>query len=171
MDAQIQKSTAKLVSSLEDIIALYRQLLDVVRKERELLVAADRMGLEENNLLKEQLLMKLKLADAGRLRAATDLARMIHADAENPRLQEISQKLGSPSGDKLRTQHSTLEVMIHRIVSLNKENEEYAQAALKNLNGAMGEIKETISGKSTYEKKGQVRMGPQVSGNFVRKEA
>lgn len=171
MDAQVQKSTTKLVTSLEDIIGLYRQLLEVVRKERELLVAADRQGLEDNNMLKEQLLLKLKLADASRLRSATDLARLIGADAEAPRLQELSQKLGSPAGDKLRTQHSTLEVMIGRIVSLNKENEEYAQAALKNLNGAMGEIKETISGKSTYEKKGQVRMGPQVSGNFVRKEA
>lgn len=169
--AQIQRQVQKLVSSLDDILSLYRQLLDVMRKEKDLLIAADRPALDENNVQKEELLMKLKLADAARIRSATDLAKLIGADSENPRLLEISQRLGGAGGDKLRSQHSALELVIKRIVELNRENEEYAQSALKALQGAMGDIKETITGKATYERKGQYKMGPQVAGNFVSKEA
>lgn len=171
MEAQIEKTFSKLVSSLDEILALYRQLLDCVRKEKEILILADREQLDENNVLKEELLLKLKLADASRNRAATDLAVMVKGDVENPRLLELAQKLGGAGGDRLRSLHSALEMVINRIVEINRENEEYAQAALKTLNGAMHELKETITGKSTYEKKGGYKMGPNAAGNFVKKEA
>ncbi|MFP5520145.1 MAG: flagellar protein FlgN [Bdellovibrionia bacterium] len=171
MDAQIQRQVQKLVTNLDDVLSLYRNLLEVIRKEKELLIAADRDGLDENNVLKEQLLSKIKLVDGIRVRSASDLALLVGADAENPRLLDIAQRVGGTASDKFRAQHSALEIVIKRIVELNKENEEYAQAALKNLAGAMGELRETITGKSTYERKGQYKMGPQVAGNFVSKEA
>lgn len=171
MDATVEKSAQKLISNLEDITKLYRQLLDVVRKEKDLLISADREKIEENNLTKESLLMKLRLADVARMRCASDLALLIGCDAENPRLLELSHKLGGDLGERLRIQHSALDMLIKRITDLNKENEEHAKTALRTLNGALNELKETISGKKTYEKKGQYKLGPQVAGNFVSKEA
>lgn len=171
MDAIVEKTSQKLIANLEEITKLYRQLLDVVRKEKEFLIAADREKIEENNLAKETLLMKLKLADVARVRCASELAVQVGGDSENPRLLELSQKLGGAVGEKLRVQHAALDMIVKRISDLNKENEEYASNALRTLNGALNELKETISGKKTYEKKGQYKMGPQVAGNFVSKEA
>jgi hypothetical protein len=39
------------------------------------------------------------------------------------------------------------------------------------LNGTMNDIKESLSGSKTYEKKGQYKTGPEHTGNFVSKEA
>jgi flagellar biosynthesis/type III secretory pathway chaperone len=171
MDATVEKSCQKLIGNLEDITKLYRQLLDIVRKEKEYLLSADRDKIEETNALKESYLMKLRLAEVSRIRCASDLALLIGCDAEAPRLLDLSKKLGGEFGEKLRIQHSALDAIIRRITDLNRENEEHVQSALRTLNGAMTEIKGTISGKTTYEKKGQHKLGPQVAGNFVSKEA
>lgn len=172
MDAVAERAYQKLEANLEELTKIYRQLLDVVRKEKEILVRADRDALEESNLVKEELLYKLRAQDSLRSRYAMDLANLVGADAENPRLLELAQKLaGTPAADRLRVQHSALDMLITRITAINKENEEYTKSALKSLNGALDNIKEALSGKKTYERKGQYKQGPQVSGNFVSKEA
>ncbi|MGZ3771708.1 MAG: flagellar protein FlgN [Bdellovibrio sp.] len=172
MDATVERAFQKLETNLEELTKIYRSLLDIVRKEKELLLTADREALEESNRLKEDLLFKLRAQDALRSRYAMDLATMVGADVENPRLLELAQKLaGTPAADRLRTQHSALDMLIRRITEINKENEEYTKSALGTLNGALNDIKDTLSGKKTYGGKGQYKTGPQVAGNFVSKEA
>ncbi|MNJ92741.1 FlgN protein [compost metagenome] len=172
MDVTIERAYQKLETNLEDLTKTYRSLLDVVRKEKEILLKADRDALDENNRIKEDLLFKLRAQDALRSRYATDLATLVGGDTENPRLLELAQRIaGTPISERLRTLHATLDMVIRRITEINKENEEYTKSALKTLNGALNEVKGTISGKSTYERKGQVKNGPHTSGNFVSKEA
>jgi len=172
MEANIERAYQKLESNLEELTRIYRALLDIVRKEKDLLLNADREALDESNRLKEELLFKLRAQDALRNRYATDLATLVGADVDNPRLLELAQKMaGHPGADRLRTQHAALDILIKRITTLNKENEEYAKSALETLDGALGNIKDSLSGKKTYGGKGQYKSGPQVSGNFVSKEA
>lgn len=172
MEANIERAYQKLETNLEELTKIYRALLDIVRKEKELLLNADREALDESNKLKEELLFKLRAQDALRARYAADLATLVGADVENPRLLELAQRMaGHPGADRLRTQHAALDVLIKRITTLNKENEEYAKSALETLGGALGNIKDSLSGKKTYGGKGQYKTGPQVSGNFVSKEA
>ena len=165
MDATVERAFHKLEANLEELTKIYRSLLDIVLK-------ADRDALDESNKLKEELLFKLRAQDSLRSRYAMELATMVGADIENPRLLELAQKLaGTPAADRLRTQHAALDILIKRITEINKDNEEYAKSALNTLNGALDEIKDTVSGKKTYGGKGQYKQGPQVSGNFVSKEA
>lgn len=170
MDAMVERAVQKLKSNLDELITIYRQLLTVVRHEKELLLEANMVDLQENNLLKDELLHKVRLTDSLRQKHAQELALMLKADAENPRLLEIAQKLPPEFGDHLRQMHSTLDIVIRRLLEINKENEEYAKTALNNLGGAMSNIKDTLAGKKTYEKKGQMKLGPEQAGNFVRKE-
>lgn len=172
MDATVERAFHKLEANLEELTKIYRSLLDIVRKEKEILIRADRDALDESNKLKEELLFKLRAQDSLRSRYAMDLATMVGADVENPRLLELAQKLaGTPAADRLRTQHAALDILIKRITDINRDNEEYAKSALSTLNGALDEIKDTLSGKKTYGGKGQYKTGPQVAGNFVSKEA
>lgn len=171
MDAAQAQIIQNLVTNLEELTTLYRQLLEVVRKERDLLIAADLQGLDENNSLKDSLIMKVRLADQLRLKRAEEAAAGVGADPRNPRLLEIARRLGGPEADRLRVLHGTLDTLLRRIADLNKDNEEYANSALKTLRGAMDEIKGTLSGKKTYERKGNYKLGPETTGNFVSKEA
>ncbi len=172
MDSTVDRAFHKLEANLEELTKIYRALLDLVRKEKEFLLNADRDALEESNKIKEDMLFKLRAQDALRARYAMDLATMVGADVDNPRLLELAQKLaGTPAADRLRTQHAALDMLIKRITDINKENEEFAKSALGTLNGALNDIKDTLSGKKTYGGKGQYKSGPQVAGNFVSKEA
>lgn len=170
MDAVIERAHSKLTQNLEDLVHLYRQLLHFVRQEKEFLLEAKSEELAELNLQKDQLLQKMRLADTLRQKHAQELATLVKADVENPRLLELAQKFDGPLADRLRQLHSTLDIVIKRVVEINKENEDYAKSALNNLDGAMSNIKETLSGKKTYGVQGKMKMGPQHAGNFIKKE-
>lgn len=161
----------KLVKNLEEITKQYRLLLDSVRTEKELLVKTDLEKLNQNNLVKEQLLFKIKNLDEARVVAASELALQVGANATEPRLLELAQKMGGAEGDRLRSIHSALELISKRLVELNRENESYAAAALNTVNSAMENIKDSLMGKKTYQKKGSYQQGYDKSGHLVSKEA
>lgn len=166
-----QRAFEKLVNNLEDLTKQYRNLLECVRKEKEYLIQTDIPNLTENNSLKEQILMRIRSLDGLRVNYATELAGIVGADIAHPRLLEIAQRFGGPEADRLRTIHSTLEIITNRLVQLNKENAQYAENGLKVVGSAMDNIKETLMGQKTYQKKGGYQTGPEKSGHFVSKEA
>lgn len=165
-----QQSYEKLLSNLEDMTRQYRLLLDCIRKEKDFLIQNEIELLNENNLLKEQLLNKIAGLDTIRAGFAADLAKEIGANSDEPRLLELAQRMGGPEGDRLRTIHSAFGLLTERLVAINKENAIYAESALNTVNSAMDNIKETISGPKTYQKKGNYQQGTN-SGNLVSKEA
>lgn len=166
-----QKSFEKLVNNLEVMTKQYRLLLDCVRKEKELLIQSDIEKLNESNILKEQILSKIKDVEAPRIICASQLAQIVGANQDEPRLLEIAQKIGGAEGDRLRNIHATLELLIKRLVEINKDNAIYAESALNVVNSAMNNIKESLMGQKTYQKKGNYQQGYDKSGHLVSKEA
>lgn len=171
MDADLASPFQKLTHSLDELVKLYRALFDIVRKEKELLIASDIENLNESNKTKEAVLLKVRTEDLVREKTAIELCKVVGADPRNPRLLEIAKKMKGEQAENLRQYHSTLTLMIERVSELNKENEIYTKSALRVLGRAMNEVKETLSGKKTYEKKGKMNEGPMQAGNFVSKEA
>jgi len=173
MDSVSLKKIAydKLASNLEEILKYYRSLLDCVRKEKELLIAANLEQLNESNAHKEQLTIRIKALDQLRMTYASELAQILQADSVQPRLLELAQKIGGLEGEKLRTMHSALEMVIKRLSDLNKENSVYAQSALKTVGAALENFKDQLSGQKTYQSKGKYKTGAETSGHFVAKKA
>lgn len=160
----------RLVDNLDELIKVYRGLLDIVRKEKELLLAADVEALNESNHNKENLLVKVKNLEGLRVRYAKEFSLEVGADPDDIRLLEIARKCSPEKAEKLRSVHAALDLILKRLMELNRDNEQYAQTALKSLNGAVGEIKGTLSGKNTYEKKGKMSYGPDKAGNLVSRQ-
>lgn len=171
MNEQAQNLFEKLSQSLEEMTKLYRQMLEVVRKERECLVAVNQPEIEACFLQKEELVSKIRLCDMLREKYAQNLGVELGVKSQVPRLLELAQNLPIRNGDLLRQHHASLELVIKRIQEINRENEIVAQNALRVLDGALGDIKETLAGKNTYERKGKYKTGPEQSGHFVSKEA
>ena len=172
MDASQEKSYQKLVQNLEELTKLYRQLLDVIRKEKEYLISVEIEKLEANNSEKEALLSKIRSQDLARERYAREFSHLIGGDGTAPKLLELAKILhGTDAEKRLRSIHSMLEMLVLRVTTLNKENEIYAQSALNNLNGALSNVKDTLAGKTTYARKGHMEYGPHKAGNFVKREA
>lgn len=172
MTDQLEISFNKLNNHLEDMTKQYRLLLDCIRKEKDLLILTDIEKLNENNLIKEQLLFKIKNLDQIRINYAINFAQIIGASTEQVRLLELAQKVGGQFGDKLRLHHSTLELIIKRMADINKSNEKYAESALKNVSMAMESFKDKLVGpQKTYNKKGKYSPKHDRSGHLASKEA
>ena len=168
--ARVNEITVSLITTLEEQIRVYRHLLDCVRKEKEILVAANLDELNENNRTKEALLIRVRALEAQRLELAAKVSQELGINSEEPRLLEIARHLGSDHADKLRNIHSVLELLLKRVQEFNKQNESLVQAALSNITGAMNAIKGTLADKATYQKKGEVE-GVTSAGQLVSREA
>ena len=171
MDAAQTLLAKSLIVTLEEMVEFYYQLLAVVGKEHDLLIAADRSGLEENNSHKEILMAKIQLVDQVRMKRAGELGSSLGLTRDVPRLLELAQVSSQEVAEHFQNLHRELNGLVKKISDLNKENEVYAQSAMKTLSGALDEIKGTLSGKKTYERKGHYKLGPETTGNFVSKEA
>lgn len=159
-----------LADNLDQQVKVYRTLLEIVRKERDVLVAAQIEQLNENNKTKEVILVKVRSLDVARIKYAHDLALAVGADPTKPRLLEIASKLSIQDGDRLRVFHSTLELLVKRLSEINKGNEQLVKAALQNVTGAIDSIKGTLQAKPTYGKKGALVTSPQNGEHLVSKD-
>lgn len=160
----------KFCENLNELTKFYRTLLDLLRQEKEVLIKADVNRLEQINKEKEDLIYKIRALDIIREHCAKELVHVCKFDLPNPRLLEIARLIGGADGERLRQIHAALEILVNRSSDLNKENEEFAQAALNTLNGALTEIKGTLAGKPVYGQKGKMTVGPEKAGNFISKE-
>lgn len=173
MDSVTLRSIAyeKMINNLDDMLKQYRLLLDLVRKEKDLLITSNIEQLTENNHAKEQTIIKIKSLDNSRMTLASELAHVVQADSVQPRLLEIAQKMGGPEGDKLRTLHSALELVIKRLSEINKGNVVFAESALKTVNSALENFKDNLLGQKTYHQKGKYKQGSDTSGHLVKRKA
>ena len=162
---------SKLEHNLEDMTKLYRQMIDLLRKEKDLFLNPEIEKIEDSNKQKEYILARLKSLDALRAKYASDLSEQLALDATQPRLLEIARKIGGPRADKLRSVHATLEILIKKIPELQKDNEQYVQSALNHIRGAISNVKDTLSGPVTYKREGYKDKGSEHSGHLIRREA
>ncbi len=165
------ESSFKILSeNLDEQIRVYRSLLEIVRRERDILKSVNLDDLNENNRSKEAHLVKLRSLENARLIAAKDLAQIINVAEEQSSLLAIAKLLPAPESDKLRSQHSVLSLMLKRVQEFNKQNETLVNSALEKITGAMRAIRDTLQESPTYRKGGERTAVPGTSGHLVRKE-
>lgn len=170
-EGSLDRIYLKLEGNLDEITKNYRQLLELIRKEKEHLIKSEIEKIEECTKQKELFLLRLKSLDALRAKYASDLAGQLGLDPAQPRLLELARKIGGSRADKLRSVHSALEILIKKIPELNRENEIYAQTALAHLKGALDNVRETLSGPSSYKREGLKNRGVEAAGSLIRREA
>lgn len=168
--ASTQELVNTLLTVLDEQIKVYRHLLEVVRKEKEILVSANLDELNENNRSKEAMLLKIRALETDRLKTAAAVYESLGLVSEQPRLLEIARHLDNEQAEKVRNVHSVLELLLRRVQEYNRQNETLVQSALTNITGAMNAIKGTLQDKATYQKKGEVE-GHTSSGQLVSREA
>jgi flagellar biosynthesis/type III secretory pathway chaperone len=161
----------ELVHGLDELIKIYRSLLEVVRRERDILVESRLDELNENNKAKDALLVRIRTLENSRTKWARDLAVLTGTDVDHPRLLDIAAQLTGERGDRLRNLHSVLELLVRRVAEVNKTNEELVQSALRTITGAMEAIKDGLQPKSTYERQGALTTSRVEGGALVSREA
>jgi hypothetical protein len=161
----------ELVECLDGLVKVYRNVLEVVRREKDILVASKLDELNENNKAKDAMLVRVRSLENTRMRCARDLAQAVGADVEQPRLLDIATRMEHDRAQRLRTLHSTLELLVRRVSEVNKQNEELVQAALNNITGAIDSIRDGLKPKPTYARQGALAPSRTDGGQLVSREA
>ncbi len=170
MRAELEPVYKTLSEILDEQIRVYRHLLDIVRKEKEILISANLDDLNENNKSKEAMMLKVKALETSRIKIASELSSGLGLSADQPRLLDMSLHVSAPYNEKLRNFHAVLDLLVKRIQEYNKQNETLVQSALNNITGAMKAVRDTLQEKPTYQRKGEIAPGA-PSGQLVSKEA
>ncbi len=170
MKPESQENFNQLEKCLGELIKVYRHVLNVVRKERDILISANLNDLNENNKSKEAMLIKARQLEAERIQIIKRFAQT-EGLGEATRLLEFANHIGGESGERLRNLQQVLELLLKRVKEFNSQNEVLVNSALEKVTGAMGDINNSLKDKPTYKKTGGVTSRPSESGQLVSKEA
>ena len=166
----MNRSYVCLTKSLDALVTVYRHLLELVRKENDVLICADLNEIPGINKSKEKMVLKINELEEQRIAASQSLAQDLKMDGE-PRLLKLAGKLDSSRGEKLKQTHSVLSMLVQRISEINKKNATLANSALSHINGAMKSITDTLNENPTYRNSGSMKEENEgASGRLIQKE-
>ena len=106
------KAYKDLVQSLDHLVKVYRHLLDIVRKENEVLTAADMNEIPVINEAKERLVYKVKELESQWQGAANTLGHQLKIKNEQPTLLELSRYFSGDERVKLEQVRSVLTMLV-----------------------------------------------------------
>lgn len=170
MTDKSQKLFVDLDQSLDDLIKVYRSLLNTIRNEKEILISSNLEELEKSNKSKETILLKVRKMDEARQKVTKELAESEGLDPEVTRLLDFAKHFGGEEGDRLRKLHSVLDLLLTRIQEINQNNEVLVKVALDNVTGGISNIRDSLSENKVYKKGGAVQSTPAESGQLVRRQ-
>lgn len=161
-------------NSLQELIGLHRQLLDIVRQENAALVQADTKNTFEVVAAKEALLHWIHQAETNRQSTVFQLAERDGLIDTQSTLREVInsyQKSHSDEAKSLELDLSTLQVLVERIQKQNKLNEQIVEQSLKHLNQMKKNVlNETHQQPTTYTSQGQAQSTKSQQSRLVSKE-
>jgi flagellar biosynthesis/type III secretory pathway chaperone len=163
-----------LLASLQKLVGVYRQLLEVVRTEKETLVSADLRAIQEITSRKQALLETIRQEETARLKLVAELAMKWKTPAKEITASALAVQIQGQdlkTADQLRSVSNALTVLIKRAAEQNEENKSLVQKSLEHIcamkRNVLGESTEKAN---TYNPQGQKSRGAGGS-RFVSKEA
>ena len=166
------KMYKELIQSLDQLVTVYRHLLDIVRKENEVLIKANMAEIPNINQAKEKLVTKVRELDRKWQGSASKIARQLNLENMQPTLLELSVHVAGEQKIKLEQLHSVLNMLVTRLQELNKKNEVLVHSVLSHITGAMDSITTTLNENPTYKNSGNMESdNKDAQGRLVYKEA
>lgn len=143
----------ELQKNLRHQLTLYRQLIDVLREEREHLVAVRFKEIRESTYAKEAILDEIHREEFRRQKWVQQAAAFLGMDAKEITVEIIASKIGGPERyEPLVSLKHTLIHMVTKAKEMNFESKRLVESALKDSQ----ELKKNILGISSEK--------PQVYG-------
>lgn len=172
-DRSLDKKIIEIHQILQRLVGFHRQLLEVVRSEREALASADLKGIQESTYAKEALIESIKLLEAERIRALTILAAIWKKPVQELTVSSIAILIQGedPKGaEQLRSSLNALAILVNRIQEQNDYNRELVERSLEHLQNMKNNVLgETVPKSQTYNPQGQ-RSSPVNGARLFSKE-
>jgi hypothetical protein len=138
----------RLLVVLEAEETLYRELRDLLQRERELVIDLDGPALEALVRRKESLAAEGQLLEESRLDVVRELARELGLATERPGLSELAARLADAA--PLRSAHARLAALVASVRELLDANAVLAGDALSRVRGTLRVLGRFEPGASLY---------------------
>jgi hypothetical protein len=171
-----EQDVRKVIQIMNQLVGCYRQLLEVVRLERDALANADRKSLQEQTLAKEGLIELARATEQNRYEACKLLLmsnRKKAALTDEPTLTQIIHQVQGTNltlAEQLRSVQQTLQFLVKRVGEQNGYNQRLVQKSVEHVErmkrNILGEATPTAN---TYSQRGQ-RNSQSATPRFVSKE-
>ena len=163
---------AQIYQTLQKLVGFHRQLLEIVRLERDALLNADLKVIQDCTFAKEGLIETIRQAEAERIKHVTELAMMWKKPLRDLTITNIAIEIQGrdlKAADQLRSAHTALTVILQRITEQNRANGELVERSLK----LVEQMKKNVLGEATpkantYNPQGQKSSGAPGARLFSR---
>ncbi len=170
----MEKQVQEIHQSLQKLIGLHRQLMDLVRLEREALVEANLKSIQDVTVAKQGLIEAIAHAEAERLKALGTLSLLWKVPTRELSLPKLIIRVQGEDlkfADQLRTSFNALTILIQRISEQNKDNQALVEKSLEHV----AEMKRNVLGEAvpkttTYNPHGQKNTAS-AEGRLISREA
>jgi flagellar biosynthesis/type III secretory pathway chaperone len=163
----------ELKKNLNHQLTLYRQLVDVLRDEKEHLVGVRFKEIREATYAKEALFDEIQREEYRRRKWVQAAAPVLGVTEKDVTMELIAAKFGGPENyESLVSLRNTLKVMVQKAREMTLDNKRLVESALRDAT----ELKKNILGLSseqpqTYGPKGSIGNGVRdQSARFLNKD-
>ncbi len=168
----------RLHASLQKLIGYHRQLLEIVRAEKDALVSAEMKTIREMTCSKQVLIESIRLEESLRARVVAELAQLWN---KNPAELTLNQIIIEIQGEKqsargiapklpeqLRSSYNALVLLVKRVTEQNQENAVCVERSLEHIkNMKRNVLGEAAPSAQTYTQQG-TRTSPPGAGKGSR---
>ncbi len=159
----------RLEAVLEAEERLYREMRELLQKERELIVALDARGLSEVALEKEALASEGRMLERSRLEVTGELAKELGLPTARPTLSELCAALGEGAG-RLPEIHSRLVALVGATRELLDANASFAGDVLAQVGATLRHLGRLLEQQPLYGP-GRLEQAPAATGRLLRRTA
>lgn len=172
MDGKMKAAMDEIVVILKNELALYKDLLEVLKRERTSLVSVKLKEIREATLIKETLLSEIHREEIARARWNAAFSADSGIDVLELTVDRIIDHVGPAASEALANVRTALKFMILETKQVNSENQKLTESALREAHS----MKENALGMSgdravTYGPKGAVGKNNERNARLVSHEA
>ena len=144
----------ELVRLLEEEYSFHKELLANVNSEREILRRFSTEELEENNKLKETLVLKIRLMEEARQKIITQIAQCTEDSGEST-LSRIAELAPAPYSVRLKELRAELISITGEVMEVNARNRNMVEYATNSINHLFSLISFAGRKNGTYTRDGR----------------
>lgn len=173
MSATSHPENSNPVKALEEVlrqqIDLYEQYENHLRADQDLMAKLKITELEQNNKMKNTLVLKLQAMDQARQTLVKQVAVYYKISEEVVTIKDICKVLSTDVSDRLLALRDRLHAIMISLKHLQEQTTTLANSSLQWVNGSMIALKKLLTPNSTYNIQGQVDHPTLFSGRNVEK--
>ncbi len=159
---------------LENLVGLHRQLLDLIRIEKEALISADLKKVQEITNAKEVLLSSIQSTEIERQKLVSEFSIIMKIPRKELTLSRLIIQIQADykkHADRFRSALNALSFLIRRITDQNKENSVLVKESISHIEQMKENVLQENSKKSEiYSNKGN-KINPSRDSRLISKEA